>query len=97
METTHEPSEILIPDQVIDHRFRTLFDTELGAAHDVDDLTPVSRRQKFAATMLLIVLAIAALGVASVIAIGAILVAAVAFVVGLVARLALAVSGSRTR
>ncbi len=65
-------------------------DTVLGSGGPHTTLT---RRQRFAATLLLVVLTIAALGVASVVAVGAIIVAAVLFVVSLVARLAMAISG----
>lgn len=97
METTQNDSEVLVPDEVIDARFHTLFDTEHGTGRILSDSTPVSRRQKLAATMMLIVLAIAALGVASVIMVGAIVVAAVLFVVGIIARLAMAISGRAIR
>lgn len=92
METTHAGSEVLIPDDVIVAGFRTPFP---GAVRDIGDPAPLSRRQKIAATMLLVVVAIAALGVATLIAVGAVLVAAVVFVAGFLVRLALAISGKR--
>lgn len=95
METTSTTSEVLVPDQVIDDRFHTLFDTEHESV--LGNISPITRRQKFAATLLLVVLTIAALGVASVVAVGAVIVAIVLIVVGLVARLAMAISGTGNR
>lgn len=96
METTQHDSEVLVPDQVIDDRFHSLFINERESVRG-QDVPALTRRQKFAATLLLVVLTIAALGVASVVAVGAIIVASVLFVVGLVARLAVAISGKASR
>ena len=96
METTHPHSEVLIPDQVIEDRSDPLF-TNKGESVYGRDVSAITWCQKFAATLLLVVLTIAALGVASVVAVGALIVAAVVFAVGLVARLAVAISGKGTR
>jgi len=87
METTHTTAEVLIPDEVIDDRFRGGSDAHRIAWAAVDtDRTPASRRQKLGAALLLVVTVIV-VGVASMVLVGAFIVAAVLFVVGLAARL----------
>lgn len=95
-ETTQHDSEVLVPDQVIDGRFRTPFDTQRESIPG-PNVPTITRRRKFTATLLLVVLAIAALGVASVIAVGAIIVFAILFLVGLITRLASAIAGRGAR
>ncbi len=96
MKATHADSEVLIPDQVIDDRFHTLIDSD-DVRGSIGAPATLTRRQKFAATLLLVVLTVAAFGVAAVVAVGAIVVAAVLLVVGIVTRIAVAISGETRR
>ena len=100
MEAARTDPEVLIPDEVIDDRFRTLFGHGNGGGADsgtFGSLPAPTRRQKFAGTLFIVVLVIAALGVASVVAVGAVIVGFVLFLVGLVARFVLAISGKTQR
>ncbi|MGA9277212.1 hypothetical protein [Ilumatobacter sp.] len=93
MESGQDAPEVLIADQIIDDRLggRTGSAGD-DALHGPGPRPTLDRRHTFAATLLLIVMGIVALAVASVIAVGVMIVAAVLVVLGLIARAVSAVS-----